>query len=136
MCCHVLRGCASSCCHVLCKCDLSFGYVSITVRINKDITAECKPLFALQSTVMKKKMYYNMRVKTVKRNLADVASRVKKLRNQLLQFPYDRLKALLHAIKQVCLQRACLSERHCPSLNSLICRSCRLFFFFNLHMHS
>ena len=57
--------------------------------------------FCLQATVMKKKMYYNMRVKTMKRNMADILRQLNKEKRSLTRGTKERLKALSYAIKEV-----------------------------------
>ena len=50
---------------------------------------------------MKKKMYYNMRVKTMKRNMADILRQLNKEKRSLTRGTKERLKALSYAIKEV-----------------------------------
>ena len=50
---------------------------------------------------MKKKMYYNMRIKTVYRNLAQVISKMDMFQQHMLNFPHERLRALVSAMKEV-----------------------------------
>nr|XP_002121920.1 leucine-rich repeat-containing protein 9-like [Ciona intestinalis] len=52
-------------------------------------------------TVMKKKMYYNMRVKTVRRNLTTLLNRLQKEKRLLLQIPEERLRAFNFALKSI-----------------------------------
>lgn len=54
-----------------------------------------------EATVLKKKMYYNMRVKTVKRNLAEIVSKMEIYKSRLLEFPHERLRNLMNCIKEV-----------------------------------
>ncbi|XP_069116713.1 leucine-rich repeat-containing protein 9-like isoform X3 [Argopecten irradians] len=62
-----------------------------------------------ETTVMKKKMYYNMRVKTVKRNMVDILSKMEIYKQRLLEFPRERIRALASSIKEV---RTELEEMH------------------------
>ncbi|XP_069116718.1 leucine-rich repeat-containing protein 9-like isoform X8 [Argopecten irradians] len=57
-----------------------------------------------ETTVMKKKMYYNMRVKTVKRNMVDILSKMEIYKQRLLEFPRERIRALASSIKEARLQ--------------------------------
>lgn len=57
--------------------------------------------FWFKATVLKKKMYYNMRVKTVKRNLAEIVSKMEIYKSRLLEFPHERLRNLMNCIKEV-----------------------------------
>lgn len=50
---------------------------------------------------MKKKMYYNMRIKTVHRNLAQVIAKMDAFQQHMLNFPHERLRALVSAMKEV-----------------------------------
>ncbi|XP_078672195.1 leucine-rich repeat-containing protein 9-like isoform X1 [Branchiostoma floridae x Branchiostoma belcheri] len=54
-----------------------------------------------ETTVVKKKMYYNMRVKTIQRNMMDMLNRLQQQKNGLLQFPHERMRALQFCIKSV-----------------------------------
>ncbi|XP_053406324.1 leucine-rich repeat-containing protein 9-like isoform X5 [Mercenaria mercenaria] len=54
-----------------------------------------------ETTVMKKKMYYNMRIRTVYRNLAQVIAKMDAFQQQMLNFPHERLRALISAIKEM-----------------------------------
>ncbi|XP_041469372.1 leucine-rich repeat-containing protein 9-like isoform X1 [Lytechinus variegatus] len=54
-----------------------------------------------EATVMKKKMYYNMRVKTMKRNMSDILRQLCKEKRALTRGTKDRLKALSFAIKEL-----------------------------------
>ena len=50
---------------------------------------------------MKKKMYYNMRVKTLKRNMADMIQQLGRERRALTRGIRERLKTLSFAVKEV-----------------------------------
>ena len=50
---------------------------------------------------MKKKMYYNMRIKTVHRNLSQVIAKMDTFQQHMLNFPHERLRALVSAMKEV-----------------------------------
>ncbi|KAK6481441.1 leucine-rich repeat-containing protein 9-like [Huso huso] len=67
---------------------------------------------AAESTVMKKMMYYNMRVKTIHRRLAEMLTRLVKQRNLLQQRPVEQIRALNFTLKN--LERE-LSEIQTPS---------------------
>ncbi|XP_072171420.1 leucine-rich repeat-containing protein 9-like [Diadema setosum] len=54
-----------------------------------------------EATVMKKKMYYNMRVKTMKRNMSDILRQLHKEKRLLTRGTKDRLKALSFAVKEL-----------------------------------
>uniref|UniRef100_A0AAQ5ZN19 Leucine rich repeat containing 9 n=1 Tax=Amphiprion ocellaris TaxID=80972 RepID=A0AAQ5ZN19_AMPOC len=58
---------------------------------------------AAESAVMKKMMYYNMRVRTAQRNLAETQLSLIKTKKTLLQLPEECNRALSHALK--CLER-------------------------------
>jgi len=46
-------------------------------------------------------MYYNMRARTVFRNLAQVITKMQAFQQQMLNFPHERLRALYSAMKEV-----------------------------------
>ncbi|XP_077999840.1 leucine-rich repeat-containing protein 9-like isoform X2 [Glandiceps talaboti] len=52
-----------------------------------------------EATVVKKKMYYNMRVKTIRRNMMELMSMLKKEKNRLCAFPFERIRVLTEMIK-------------------------------------
>ncbi|XP_078263320.1 leucine-rich repeat-containing protein 9 [Rhinoraja longicauda] len=54
-----------------------------------------------ESTVMKKTMYYSMRVKTVQYQLAEIIERLKKQRSYLQEIPLERLKTINFVIKNL-----------------------------------
>ncbi|KAK3093172.1 hypothetical protein FSP39_012192 [Pinctada imbricata] len=54
-----------------------------------------------EATVTKKKMYYNMRVKTVRRNMAEILTKMATYKNRLLEYPSERMKVLMNCIKEV-----------------------------------
>nr|CAB3263538.1 leucine-rich repeat-containing protein 9-like [Phallusia mammillata] len=54
-----------------------------------------------EATVTKKKMYYNMRMKTVRRNLTSLLNRLNKEKRMLLQIPEERLRSLNFALKSI-----------------------------------
>lgn len=54
-----------------------------------------------ETTVQKKKMYYNMRVKTAHRNLTTIKNRLHKDRRLLLQVPDERLKSIFFMLKSI-----------------------------------
>uniref|UniRef100_A0A8C2ZFG9 Leucine rich repeat containing 9 n=1 Tax=Cyclopterus lumpus TaxID=8103 RepID=A0A8C2ZFG9_CYCLU len=57
---------------------------------------------AAESTVMKKMMYYNMRVHTAQRNLAEIQLSLMERKKTMLQLPGECIKTLNHALKSVC----------------------------------
>lgn len=54
-----------------------------------------------EATVMKKRMYYNMRVKTVHRNMTDILSKMDVYKTKLEEFPHERIKALYNILKEI-----------------------------------
>ena len=56
-----------------------------------------------QTTVVKKKMYYNMRVKTLQRNKADLLFRIETEKAVLQADPRHRILKLYSAVKDVCI---------------------------------
>ncbi|KAM5129332.1 leucine-rich repeat-containing protein 9 [Mantella aurantiaca] len=76
-----------------------------------------------ESTVMKKIMYYNMRVKTIKRHLREEIKLLKEQKCKLEQLPRDRMKSLLFQVKSLerDLSNLQLSENH-RSLENLYCQ--------------
>lgn len=54
-----------------------------------------------QATVVKKKMYYHMRVKTVRRNLINIQNKLNREKKILLQLPDERLNTLFFSLKSV-----------------------------------
>ncbi|XP_070181590.1 leucine-rich repeat-containing protein 9-like isoform X2 [Littorina saxatilis] len=66
-----------------------------------DVTAKHLNELA-HSTVMKKKMYYNMRIKTLRRNMAHLLERLDNHKMyQLLAIPHQRLRMITYAIKEI-----------------------------------
>ena len=51
--------------------------------------------------MVKKKMFYNMKIKTIRRNLADMQSRLSQDCGRLLRGPEDRIRTLVFAGKEV-----------------------------------
>lgn len=58
-------------------------------------------LFLLQAAVMKKMMYYNMRVRSAKRNLSEKQLSLTEKKKTLLQLPEERIRTLSYALKKV-----------------------------------
>ncbi|XP_062326280.1 leucine-rich repeat-containing protein 9 [Osmerus eperlanus] len=56
---------------------------------------------AAESTVMKKMMYYNMRVRTAQRNLAETQASLLENKKILLQLPEERIGALTYTLKNL-----------------------------------
>ncbi|XP_052269181.1 leucine-rich repeat-containing protein 9-like isoform X5 [Dreissena polymorpha] len=54
-----------------------------------------------ETTVLKKKMYYNMRIRTVYRNMAQVIEKMQTYQQHLLHFPQERLRALISVLKEM-----------------------------------
>nr|ARS01405.1 leucine-rich repeat-containing protein 9-like protein [Oncorhynchus nerka] len=54
-----------------------------------------------ESTVIKKMMYYNMRVRTAQRNLAETQANLLENKRNLLQLPEDRIRALNYTLKNL-----------------------------------
>ncbi|XP_077863786.1 leucine-rich repeat-containing protein 9-like [Saccoglossus kowalevskii] len=54
-----------------------------------------------EATVVKKKMYYNMRVKTISRNKTELMMCLQKEKTKLSQLPYDRVKYLTEMLKVI-----------------------------------
>ncbi|XP_062296863.1 leucine-rich repeat-containing protein 9 [Scomber scombrus] len=75
---------------------------------------------AAESTVMKKMMYYNMRVRTAQRNLAEARFSFIEKKKTLLQFPEECIRTLNRTLKNLerelykkpagCKKSACTSE--------------------------
>lgn len=58
-------------------------------------------LFIQQGTVNKKKMFYNMRAKTIRRNMSDLLMRLEDTSKELLELPHSKLKVINFVIKEV-----------------------------------
>lgn len=58
----------------------------------------------MQGTVNKKKMFYNMRAKTIQRNMSNLLSRLEAAKKERLEVPYSRLKSLNFVIKEVSIK--------------------------------
>ncbi|XP_059209989.1 leucine-rich repeat-containing protein 9 isoform X3 [Centropristis striata] len=56
---------------------------------------------AAESTVMKKMMYYNMRVRTAQRNLAEMRISLIERKKTMLQLPEECIRTLSHALKSL-----------------------------------
>ncbi|XP_074516923.1 leucine-rich repeat-containing protein 9 isoform X1 [Sebastes fasciatus] len=56
---------------------------------------------AAESTVMKKMMYYNMRIRTAQRNLAEIRLSLIERKRTMLQLPEECIKTLNHALKSL-----------------------------------
>ncbi|XP_041353285.1 leucine-rich repeat-containing protein 9-like isoform X2 [Gigantopelta aegis] len=52
-------------------------------------------------TVSKKKMFYNMRNKTIRRNMTDMMKKLENHKKQLLDVPHKRLRAIMFSIKEL-----------------------------------
>ena len=55
----------------------------------------------MQTTVVKKKMYYNMKVKTMRRNLAEMITRLNNIKEGLQAVPTARIHSLYNLVKEV-----------------------------------
>jgi len=58
-------------------------------------------LFHCQAIVARKKIFYGMKVKTLKRKFADIRNRLTAVRDHLTQPYEDRIRTLYHAMKEV-----------------------------------
>ncbi|KAM6969606.1 leucine-rich repeat-containing protein 9 [Tautogolabrus adspersus] len=56
---------------------------------------------AAESTVMKKMMYYNMRVRTAQRNLAETRLSLKERKRTMLQLPEECIRTINHTLKNL-----------------------------------
>ncbi|XP_041810349.1 leucine-rich repeat-containing protein 9 [Chelmon rostratus] len=56
---------------------------------------------AAESTVMKKMMYYNMRVRTAQRNLAETQLSLAERKKTMLQLPEECIRTVSHALKNL-----------------------------------
>ncbi|XP_076442127.1 leucine-rich repeat-containing protein 9-like isoform X2 [Babylonia areolata] len=66
-----------------------------------DVTAKHLNELA-HSTVLKKKMYYNMRVKTLHRKMANLLQRLDQHKStQLMSVPHQRLRTITYALKEI-----------------------------------
>ncbi|XP_041669217.1 leucine-rich repeat-containing protein 9 [Cheilinus undulatus] len=75
---------------------------------------------AAESTVMKKMMYYNMRIRTAQRNLAEIRLSLMERRKTMLQLPEECIRTINQSIKNLerelskvpagCKKSACISE--------------------------
>ncbi|CAL1540956.1 unnamed protein product [Lymnaea stagnalis] len=54
-----------------------------------------------EGTVNKKKMFYNMRAKTIRRNMADLLRRLEMTSKELLELPHSKIKILNFVIKEM-----------------------------------
>ncbi|XP_076099461.1 leucine-rich repeat-containing protein 9-like isoform X2 [Mytilus galloprovincialis] len=54
-----------------------------------------------EATVMKKRMYYHMRVKTVHRNMTDILTKMDVYKTKLEEFPHERIKSLYNVLKEI-----------------------------------
>ena len=54
-----------------------------------------------QTTVNKKKMYYNMRVKTLERNMSNMLKQVEDEKTRLKESPSERIRNLTNILKTV-----------------------------------
>ncbi|CAH1791753.1 unnamed protein product [Owenia fusiformis] len=54
-----------------------------------------------ETTVVKKKMYYNMRVKTMRRNMSKIVTSLNSACDELLKIPHERLKTLIYNMKEI-----------------------------------
>ena len=70
-------------------------------RIHKCVWLWIQFFLYLQTTVVKKKMYYNMRVKTLQRNKADLLFRLETEKAVLQAEPKNRIHKLYSAVKDV-----------------------------------
>ncbi|XP_059173305.1 leucine-rich repeat-containing protein 9-like isoform X2 [Physella acuta] len=55
----------------------------------------------VEGTVNKKKMFYNMRAKTIRRNMSDLLMRLEDTSKELLELPHSKLKVINFVIKEM-----------------------------------
>ncbi|XP_067847992.1 leucine-rich repeat-containing protein 9 isoform X2 [Heptranchias perlo] len=74
-----------------------------------------------ESTVMKKTMYYSMRVKTIRQHLAEIVERLQKQRSAKQEIPKERIKTISFFIKNLESELTVLqlSKRHNSVLTAL-----------------
>ncbi len=70
-------------------------------EVRLDFGADFSFQWVFQTTVAKKKMFYNMRVKTLQRSLSDALRLLSSDLRRLLSAPHSRLRALAFATKEV-----------------------------------
>ncbi|KAM7375862.1 hypothetical protein PAMP_005628 [Pampus punctatissimus] len=85
---------------------------------------------AAESTVMKKMMYYNMRVRSAQRNLAETRFSLREKKKTLLQLPEECIRTLNHTLKNLerelykkparCKKSACTFEDERPHLEEVL----------------
>lgn len=61
----------------------------------------CLSFHSVQATVTKKMMYYNMRVRTTRRKLAETHFSLTERKRTLLQLPEECVRTLSHTLKNV-----------------------------------
>uniref|UniRef100_A0A8C5DWW1 Leucine rich repeat containing 9 n=1 Tax=Gouania willdenowi TaxID=441366 RepID=A0A8C5DWW1_GOUWI len=71
-------------------------------RLDNYIVSNRKIKEAAESAVLKKLMYYNMRVRNAQRNLAETQSSLREKKKALLQIPEESVRTLSHSLKSVC----------------------------------
>ncbi|ESO85655.1 hypothetical protein LOTGIDRAFT_210857 [Lottia gigantea] len=87
---------------ILCNYSIHLLYHLPTLQRLDTYDVSSKQLAELaESTVNKKKMYYNMRVKTIHCNLTSVIIKLEKYRDLLLEFPHQKIMTLVSAIKEL-----------------------------------
>ena len=75
---------------------------------------------------MKKKMYYNMKMKTVRRRFAESDKNLLAAKQKLLSNPHERLRKLHFLIKEVLYLVHVLVDVHCIS-RDCVCVSAHMF---------
>ncbi|XP_052769048.1 leucine-rich repeat-containing protein 9-like isoform X3 [Mya arenaria] len=92
---------------------------SLTKLDTYDISSKTMTEFA-ETTVLKKKMFYNMRIRTVYRNLAQVIGKMQAFQQQIVDFPHERLRALINVMKEIeCIDESPgLAQREEPTDDS------------------
>ena len=78
-------------------------YPNIITMVIMRVAITCTLLsFFFQTTVSKKKMYYNMRVKTLQRNKSDLMCRLETEKAALQSNAKKTMQKLYSAVKDVC----------------------------------
>ncbi|XP_028294839.1 leucine-rich repeat-containing protein 9 isoform X2 [Gouania willdenowi] len=70
-------------------------------RLDNYIVSNRKIKEAAESAVLKKLMYYNMRVRNAQRNLAETQSSLREKKKALLQIPEESVRTLSHSLKSL-----------------------------------
>ena len=90
----------------LCLFSLTSESIYTKTKLNKCEIRLYIFVILFQSTVKKKKMFYQMKAKTFWRNFSDMTSKLRDIKQDVLSEPYNRIKALFYAIKVVRTSRS------------------------------